>query len=80
MLRSFFISKTDRVMGAPFPPSSIADTPWVGLHTQPKPLPAGRAELTSLWRRLLLILFLFKCQLLFMFGSEACCLVLFLFR
>ena len=35
------ISKTDRVMGAAFPPSSIADTPWVGLHTHPQPLPAG---------------------------------------
>eukprot|EP00967_Tisochrysis_lutea_P158983 scaffold327347_cov53-Tisochrysis_lutea.AAC.1 len=28
--------------GRSFPPSSIAHTPWVGLHTHPQPLPAIR--------------------------------------
>eukprot|EP00967_Tisochrysis_lutea_P129289 scaffold222182_cov31-Tisochrysis_lutea.AAC.1 len=47
------ISKTDRVMGAAFPPSSTADTPWVGLHIHPQPLPAAAgAELTSTLPRL----------------------------
>ena len=29
-------------MGASRPPLSIADTPWVGLHNQPPPLPTGK--------------------------------------
>ena len=41
------------VMGASFPPSSIADTPWEGMHTHAlSPCLLAGAELTSLLSRL----------------------------